>query len=85
MLSDKEKELLIKGVQSFGELYQVLEQIGVLVDSDNTFESGELKDIIEKAKKEEIDTDLVPRVGGLKEKVEELMRKENGGAENLEK
>ncbi len=83
--SNEEKENLIRGAQNFEELYQVLEQIGFLAGSGDDFESYELIDMIEKVRKGELDTDFITRAGGLREKVEELMRMENSEEEeNIE-
>jgi hypothetical protein len=68
----------IKDARSFKELFEILKRKGGLTDSDGTFYSAEeLIERIQKLRSGEVeDLAILTRSEGLREKVEELLKRE---------
>lgn len=77
---DNSNEDIISKVGNFDELYEKLDQVKELQGSQDVYESSELKSIIDRVRKGELDPTYITRTGGLRKKVEELL-----GSENSEK
>ena len=73
--SQVERRAMISGAQSFAELYQVIEQTGGIQGSQQFYQPSELKNIIERVRKEELDIYHITRTDGLRSKVEELKKR----------
>jgi hypothetical protein len=71
-----EQQRMINDAQSFAELYQVIEQIGGLQGSQQFYQPSELKNIIERVRKGELNIYYITRTAGLRSKVEELIKLE---------
>jgi|GEM_PF-1047210 hypothetical protein len=71
-----ERRATIDGAQSFAELYQAIEQVGGLQGSQQFYQPSELRNIIERVRKGELDTSYITRTGGLRSRVEDIFRLE---------
>lgn len=69
-----ERRGTIGGAQSFAELYQAIEQAGGLQGSQQFYQPVELRNIIERVRKGELDTSYITRTGGLRSRVEDIIR-----------
>lgn len=64
----------ISEAQSWAELYQIIEQMGGLQGAQQSYPSSVLRIIIDKVRNGELDISYVPRTGGLRNRVGDLMR-----------
>lgn len=71
-----EQRVTISGAQTFAELYQAIEQTGGLQGSQQFYQPLELKNIIERVRKGELDTSYITRTGGLRSRVEDIIKLE---------
>ena len=69
-----ERQGTIGGAQSFAELYQAIEQAGGLQGSQQFYQPAELRNIIERVRKGELDTSYITGTGGLRSRVEAIIR-----------
>jgi len=69
-----ERQGTINGAQSFAELYQTIEQAGGLQGSQQFYQPAELRNIIERVRKGELDTSYITATGGLRSRVEDIIR-----------
>lgn len=75
-ISSVEWRTTISGAQTFGELYQAIEQAGGLQGSQQFYQPSELRSIIERVQKGELDTSYITRTGGLRSRVEDIIKLE---------
>ena len=71
-----EQRATISGSQNFSELYQALEQAGGLQGTQQFYQASEIKNIIDRVRKGELDTSYITRTGGLRSRVEDIMKLE---------
>lgn len=71
-----ERGVTIGGAQSFAELYQAIEQAGGFQGSQQFYQPAELRNIIERVRKGELDTSYITRTGGLRSRVEDIFKLE---------
>ena len=71
-----ERLATISGAQTFAELYQALEQAGGLQGAQQFYQASEIKNIIDRVRKGELDTSYITRTGGLRSRVEDIMKLE---------
>lgn len=69
---DIQKEKKIRAANDYKSLYSALEEIGSIESTHGRYTSGELRDIIEGTRRDKHPIEAVPRVYGLREKVEWL-------------
>lgn len=73
---DKETQKGISESNDFEELYKTIYRSGGLQSTKDFFTPDKLKSIIDRARKGEIDTNHITRTGGLRERVEDLLKTE---------
>ncbi len=71
-----ERRATISRAQNFSELYQALEQEGGLQGTQQFYQASEIKNIIDRVRKGELDTSYITRTGGLRSRVDDIMKLE---------